>query len=33
VIPSNFVGRLMGLVKLPYLEFEEAIKTPPKIEF
>jgi LemA protein len=33
VIPSNFVGRLIGLAKLPYLEFEEAIKTPPKIEF
>jgi len=32
-IPSNIVGRLMGLVKLEYLQFEEAIKTPPKIEF
>jgi LemA protein len=32
-IPSNFVARLMGLAKLEYLQFEEAIKTPPKIEF
>ena len=32
-IPSNFVARLMGLVKLEYLQFEEAISTPPKIEF
>jgi LemA protein len=32
-IPSNFVGRIMGLLKLEYLQFEEAIKTPPKIEF
>jgi LemA protein len=32
-IPSRFIGRLMGLVKLEYLQFEEAIKTPPKIEF
>ena len=32
-IPSNFVARLMGLVKLEYLQFEEAINTPPKIEF
>jgi LemA protein len=32
-IPSNFVARLMGLIKLEYLQFEEAIKTPPKIEF
>jgi LemA protein len=33
VIPSNFVARLLGLRKLTYLEFEEAIATPPKIEF
>jgi len=33
VIPSNFVARLLGLGKLAYLEFEEAIATPPKIEF
>jgi LemA protein len=33
VIPSNFVARIMGLSKLTYLEFEEAISTPPKIEF
>jgi LemA protein len=32
-IPSNFVAKLMGLMKLEYLQFEEAIKTPPKIEF
>ncbi len=32
-IPSNFIGRLIGLIKLEYLQFEEAIKTPPKIEF
>jgi LemA protein len=32
-IPSNFVARLMGLIKLEYLQFEEAIKTAPKIEF
>jgi LemA protein len=33
VIPSNIVARLLGLQKLTYLEFEEAIATPPKIEF
>ena len=32
-IPSKFVGHMIGLVKLEYLQFEEAIKTPPKIEF
>ncbi len=32
-IPSNFVAKLMGLLKLEYLQFEEAIKTAPKIEF
>lgn len=32
-IPSNFIGKLMGLIKLQYLQFEEAISTPPKIEF
>ena len=32
-IPSNFIGRLMGLIKLQYLQFEEAIATAPKIEF
>jgi LemA protein len=32
-IPSNIIGRLIGLIKLEYLQFEEAIKTPPKIEF
>lgn len=33
VIPSNIVARIMGLSKLTYLEFEEEISTPPKIEF
>jgi LemA protein len=32
-IPSSFVGRIIGLLKLEYLQFEEAIATPPKIEF
>jgi LemA protein len=32
-IPSNFIGRLIGLLKLDYLQFEDAIKTPQKIEF
>lgn len=32
-IPSNFVAKLMSLIKLEYLQFEEAIKTTPKIEF
>jgi LemA protein len=32
-IPSNIVGKLMGALKLEYLQFEEEIKTPPKIEF
>jgi LemA protein len=32
-VPSNFVARLMGFIKLEYLQFEEAITTPPKIEF
>jgi Uncharacterized conserved protein len=32
-IPSNFVGRMIGLMKLTYLEFEAAIEQPPKIEF
>jgi LemA protein len=32
-LPSNIVGRLIGLLKLDYLQFEEAIATPPKIEF
>lgn len=33
VIPSNFIARILGLSKLQYLEFEEAIQTPPKIAF
>ena len=32
-IPSNIVGKSMGLKKLDYLEFEEEIETPPTIEF
>jgi len=32
-IPSNIVGRIIGLIKLEYLKFEEAIETRPKIEF
>jgi LemA protein len=32
-IPSNFIANLMHIVKLEYLQFEEAITTPPKIEF
>ena len=32
-IPSNIIGKLIHLAKLEYLQFEEAIKTPPKIEF
>jgi LemA protein len=32
-IPSNVIGRLLGLIKLQYLQFEEAIATPPKIQF
>jgi len=32
-IPSNFIGNLVHLRKLEYLQFEEAIATPPKIGF
>ena len=32
-IPSRFIGKMIGLVKLEYLQFDEAIRTPPKIEF
>jgi LemA protein len=32
-IPSNIVGRLIGLARLGYLEFEKEIEQPPKIEF
>ena len=32
-IPSKFIGHMTGLAKLEYLQFEEAIATPPKIEF
>ena len=32
-IPSNIVGMIIGLIKLEYLKFEEAIETRPRIEF
>jgi LemA protein len=32
-IPSKFIGHMTGMPKLEYLQFEEEIKTPPKIEF
>ena len=32
-LPSSIIGRMMGLLKLDYLQFEEAIAQPPKIEF
>ena len=32
-IPSNFIGRIMGLPRLDLLQFEEAIAKPPTIEF
>jgi LemA protein len=32
-LPSNIVGRLIGFLKLEYLQFEEAVAQPPKIEF
>ena len=32
-IPSKLVGRVIGLVKLIYLEFEGEIQQPPRIEF
>lgn len=32
-IPSRFVGSLMGMTKMEYLQFEEEIAKPPKIEF
>lgn len=32
-LPSRIIGRMMGLLKLDYLQFEEAIAQPPKIEF
>lgn len=32
-IPSNAIGRIIGLVKLAYLEFEAEIQQPPRIEF
>jgi len=32
-VPSNIVARIINMAKLEYLKFEEAIATPPKIEF
>jgi LemA protein len=32
-VPSNIVARIINMLKLEYLQFEEAIATPPKIEF
>jgi len=32
-LPSKVIGRVVGLLKLDYLQFEEAIAQPPKIEF
>lgn len=32
-IPSNIVARMIGMQKLEYLQFEEAIEKAPKIEF
>jgi len=32
-IPSNFVARLMSLIKMEYLKFEEESEKRPKIEF
>lgn len=32
-IPSNIVARLIGMVKLQYLEFEKEIEKPPQIAF
>lgn len=33
VVPSNIVARIIGMQKLEYLQFEEAIERPPTIEF
>ena len=32
-IPSKFVANMISMKKLDYLQFEEQISTPPKIEF
>jgi len=32
-IPSRFIGHLTHMPKLEYIQLEEEIKTPPKIEF
>jgi LemA protein len=32
-IPAKFIGRMTALSRLEYLQFEEAVATPPKIEF
>ncbi|MBM5804602.1 MAG: LemA family protein [Candidatus Verstraetearchaeota archaeon] len=33
VVPSNFVGRIIGMTKMGYLQFEEAVEKPPTIAF
>ena len=33
VVPSNIVAGVIGMQKLEYLQFEEAIERPPTIEF
>jgi LemA protein len=33
VVPSNFVGRMIGMTKMEYLQFEEAVEKPPTIVF
>jgi LemA protein len=33
VVPSNFVGRVIGMTKMEYLQFEEAVEKPPTIAF
>jgi len=33
VVPSNFVGRIIGMTKMEYLQFEEAVEKPPTIAF
>ncbi len=32
-IPSRYVARIIGMMKLDYLKFEDEIAKPPKIEF
>jgi len=32
-IPSKLIARLIGLTKIPYLQFEEDVERRPRIEF